>query len=394
MNNGINTTSSEDLKKKRNFAFISYNHKDVKWAKWLRKRLEWYRMPAEIHNEFSDSRYIRPVFRDRDTLTSGVLNDTLRKHLEESKYLVVICSPNSAKSQWVSDEIQTFIDMGRLEYIVPFIVDGVPQDYSKSDISQPLMGECFPLALRKWNTEHPEKNLLGIAVTDDGKTDKERAFIRLVAHMLGLEFDTLWHRHKRFIKKVAYFLSLFAVIALFLTYWFMVPVKASVTILDEKSHLPEMEKGILLVNGGEYSFAKPDTTIELNPLPGYYRLRSLPMSVKTDKYYEEATQDLEVGWGMSRQAYIQMHRDSTFAIYGGHVYDGGYDDPWSHPISGAEVSLSGHVVSTDDNGYFRIALSLSEQAQELPIRIKKAGYKDYYREEEVANDSLSYLLSK
>ena len=54
MDNGINTTSSEDMQKKRNFAFISYNHKDVKWAKWLRKRLEWYRMPSEIHNDFSD----------------------------------------------------------------------------------------------------------------------------------------------------------------------------------------------------------------------------------------------------------------------------------------------------------------------------------------------------
>ena len=71
--------------------FISYNHKDVKWAQWLQKKLEWYRLPTEIHNEFSDSRYIRPVFRDRDTLTSGVLNDELRNHLEASQYLVVLC---------------------------------------------------------------------------------------------------------------------------------------------------------------------------------------------------------------------------------------------------------------------------------------------------------------
>ena len=69
----------------RNFVFISYNHKDVKWAQWLQKKLELYRLPTEAHNKLSDSRYIRPVFRDRDTLTSGALNDELRKHLEASK---------------------------------------------------------------------------------------------------------------------------------------------------------------------------------------------------------------------------------------------------------------------------------------------------------------------
>jgi hypothetical protein len=118
------------------------------------------------------------------------------------------------------------------------------------------------------------------------------------------------------------------------------------------------------------------------------------MTIKADKYYKVISQDFEVGCGMSQHITVQMLRDSTFAIYGGHVFDGGYDDPWSHPIPGAEVHLAGHVVNTDDNGHFQIALPLAEQAQELPIRIKKAGYKEYYREEEVANDSLSYLLSK
>ena len=30
-----------------NFVFISYSHKDVKWAKWLQRKLEWYRLPTE-----------------------------------------------------------------------------------------------------------------------------------------------------------------------------------------------------------------------------------------------------------------------------------------------------------------------------------------------------------
>ena len=205
-----------------NFVFISYSHKDVKWAKWLQRKLEWYRLPTEAHNEFSDSRYIRPVFRDRDTLTSGILNDSLRAHLEASRYLVVICSPNSVKSEWVNNEIKAFMGMGRLERIVPFIVEG----------------DSFPPAIEQWNREHPDKNLLGIAVTDDGKNDPEKAFIRLVAHILELQFDTLWKRHRRFVRRLVVAATALAVVLAALAYWYMAPVKLQVAIQSEACVLP------------------------------------------------------------------------------------------------------------------------------------------------------------
>ena len=66
---------------RKNFAFISYNHKDVKWAKWLQNNLENYKLPTEIHNEFEDSRFIRPVFRDQTDLNTGVLVNVLRDNL-------------------------------------------------------------------------------------------------------------------------------------------------------------------------------------------------------------------------------------------------------------------------------------------------------------------------
>lgn len=354
--------------------------------------MEWYRLPTEIHNEFSSSRYIRPVFRDRDMLTSGVLNDELRGHLEASQYLVVICSPNSANSDWVSDEIKEFIEMGRFEKIVPFIVDGSPQDYSHADISQPLLGECFPLALREWNAKHPDKNLLGISVTDDGKANRQKAFIRLVAHLLGVEFDTLWKRHRRYVSRMITSFVILAILALALLYWFMMPVKMSVTINDEQSQLPGMEYGTLIVNGSEYSLSHPDTTINIQMLPGYNRLREIPISFHADRFYTDEKETIKIGMGVNQHVTLQLHRDSTFAIYGGHVYAGGYSDPSNHPVAEAEVCLGNHSVKTDVNGYFRIVLPLAEQTIVQPIRISKSGYKDFFREDEVANDSLSYVL--
>ena len=89
----------------KRYAFISYNHKDQEMAKWLQAKLESYKLPTEIHNEFENSRYLRPVFRDKTDLNAGILSEELKKHLISSKYLVVVCSPNSAKSKWVSREI-------------------------------------------------------------------------------------------------------------------------------------------------------------------------------------------------------------------------------------------------------------------------------------------------
>ena len=379
---------------KRNYVFISYNHKDVKWAKWLQKKLEWYRLPTEIHNEFSDSRYIRPVFRDRDTLTSGVLNDELRSHLEASNYLVVLCSPNSAQSEWVSDEVKAFVEMGRLDKIVPFIIEGTPQDYSHADVSQPLMGECFPLALRQWNTEHPDKNLLGIAVNDDGKTDKQKAFIRLVAHLLGVQFDTLWQRHKRYVRRLITSLSALAVVALAFVYWFMIPVKLSVTIEDEHHQLPMMEKGVLIVNGSEYSFSNPDTTIELSALPGYCRLQTIPMSIRIDRFYQNIEEQLSIGAGISQHISCLLHRDSTFAVFAGTVYDGDLDGYESHPVAGAIVTVDLHRVTTDANGRFRIVLPLDEQEEVKLLNITKEGFLPFSREDESPSPNLTYLLHR
>lgn len=377
---------------KRNYVFISYNHNNLKWAKWLQKKLEWYRLPTEIHNEFSDSRYIRPVFRDRDELTSGVLNDALRRNLEASQHLVVICSPDSAQSEWVSDEVKAFIEMGRVERIVPFIIEGNPQDYSNSDISQPMIGECFPLALRKWNVEHPDKNLLGIAINDDGKTDLQKAFVRLVAHLLGLEFDRLWQRHKRLLHRIIVSLSILAIMLLTLVYWFMIPVKLDVTINGEKHRLPEMEQGVLIIDGREYSFMHPDTSITIGALPGYYRLKHIPISIRADRFYVEISDLSHIGVGLNQKLEFLMHRDSTFAVFAGYVYDGDHDEYGKYPINGAQIRVGEYETTSDINGYFEIEIPLYKQEETKEITINKQGYRSFNRLDENPGIELQYLL--
>lgn len=167
------------------FAFISYQRKDEEWADWLRNKLEHYRLPSSVRKkDASLPKEIRPIFRDALELAGGVLAKEIETALQNSKFLIVICSPNSAKSPWVNKEIQTFIELGREDRIIPFIIDGTPSSDNEDT-------ECFPPALRSLKGE---KELLGININE---LSRDAASIKVVARMFGLKFDTLWQRYER-----------------------------------------------------------------------------------------------------------------------------------------------------------------------------------------------------
>lgn len=109
------------------FAFISYNSKDTAWGKKLQKKLEHYRMPSTLCSEHGWERTpIKPVFFAPTDIQPGGLTEELQEGLRASKNLIVICSPNSAKSEWVGKEIEFFHSLGRIKNIHFFIVEGTP----------------------------------------------------------------------------------------------------------------------------------------------------------------------------------------------------------------------------------------------------------------------------
>lgn len=170
-----------------NIAFISYKREDEAWAKWLQKKIEHYKLPIEIrkiHPNLEFSERPRHVFKDTTDLSGGVLAKAIKAGLDSSKFLIVICSPRAAKSEWVCKEVQEFIDSGREEYIIPFIIEGEPHAKNKEN-------ECFPSTLKSLAGE---RELLGININENGR---EAAIVKVVARMFGLSFDSLWQRFKR-----------------------------------------------------------------------------------------------------------------------------------------------------------------------------------------------------
>ena len=176
--------------------FISYSHRDERWAKWLHKAIEGYPVPKPLVGRKAPGgpipAKIFPVFRDRDELASSAdLPSALREALAQSANLIVLCSPAAARSRYVNQEIIEFKRLGRTDRILPLIVDGEP--YAKV-----LEDECFPPALRfevdaagRLTDRPAEPVAADLRPEADGK---ENAKLKLIAGVLGVPFNELRQR--------------------------------------------------------------------------------------------------------------------------------------------------------------------------------------------------------
>ena len=147
------------------YAFISYSHKDQEIAKSLQKKLNHYHLPSKLQKSHPYlPKKLKPVFMDESNLVAkGTLKEALQENLDNSNFLIVICSPNSAQSEYVNDEVDYFIKLGRMSHIIPLIIDGQPHADNEAL-------ECFPPALLALPREN---ELLGI---DFQKHKKKKPF--------------------------------------------------------------------------------------------------------------------------------------------------------------------------------------------------------------------------
>lgn len=174
---------------KEYYAFISYKREDKKEAKRLQQALEYYRLPNHLRQENPElPEYVRPIFRDMTDLEVGELSAQIHAGLEQSHFLIVVCSPRAAASKWVNDEVEYFISLGKQDKIIPYIIEGVPHANNPSE-------ECYPPSLLNLSKE---KELLGANINEVGK---DSATIRVVSRMFNIRFDTLFQRYQREQKK-------------------------------------------------------------------------------------------------------------------------------------------------------------------------------------------------
>ncbi len=109
------------------WAVISFVPADAAWCDWIYRNLNGYPLPASLVDRPTPHGFPRPtclsIFPDRRDPASESLTD---RALETSAYLIVVCSPNSARSATVDEQIRTFKGAGGEERIVVLVVEGRP----------------------------------------------------------------------------------------------------------------------------------------------------------------------------------------------------------------------------------------------------------------------------
>lgn len=367
--------SEQEMTKEQEFkyyAFISYNSKDTKWGKRVQRKLEHYRMPATLCSERGWKRTpIRPVFFAPTDIQPGGLTDELQERLKASRNLIVICSPNSAQSDWVGKEIEFFHSLGRTENIHFFIVDGKPHSGNPET-------ECFNPVIDKLGL--PE--ILGANIHERNYRlpllNKERAYVQLVSKLLGVEFDAIWQRHKRILinRAIAWFLGIVAVLAALWAVWAAnQPFDAKIHLNEASVHndqLPPLQNAVVTLSLDNES--KSDTILALDNsgllsnVPHRYLGKQVKMTVTCRDFVDVDTMIM-----LDRDVTLDIRRDPT--VYG-NVKFGLWNPETESFIGGVKLEIAGQTVTTDKDGQVSMFVPLEQQRKTYQVKAPFTLYND------------------
>lgn len=339
------------------FAFISYNSKDTKWGKRVQRKLEHYRMPATLCSEHGWERNpINPVFFAPTDIQPGGLTEELQERLTASRNIIVICSPNSAQSEWVGKEIEFFHLLGRTKQIHFFIVDGTPHSGNPDT-------ECFNPIVEKLGL--PE--ILGANIHEQiyrwPWLNKERAYVQLVSKLLGVEFDAIWQRHKRLLlqKIIAWAIGIIAMITALVSVWVTnQPVDVSIKLNEASVHnsqLPAMKDAVVTMTLDNEvktdTLRSLDNAITFTNIPHKYLGKEVHVTVTCPDYLPCDTTLV-----LTKDAVLNIRRDP-------HVYGDVHFRLWNPEtettVPHVEIAMAGQTAISDEEG--RVALFIPLEAQ-------------------------------
>lgn len=354
------------------FAFISYNSKDTEWGKKVQKKLEHYRMPATLCSEHGWKRKpINPVFFAPTDIQPGGLSAELQERLKASQHLIVICSPNSAKSQWVGREIEYFHNLGRTNNIHFFIIEGSPHSGDPAT-------ECFNPVVEKLGL--PE--ILGANIHERiyrlSWLNRERAYVQLVSKLLGVEFDTIWQRHKRrLVRKVlAWTLASIMVLCALVGVWRLNQPFDVVTQLNETSvhnhNLPPLNNAVVTITLENETKTDTISAMESKTVFSNIPHRFLNKQVRFTLSCRDFI-GVDTVVSLSKNVILNVKRDPS--VYG-NVHFMLYDPEEEMGVADTKLEINGYETTTDENGYVSLFIPLETQNKFYKIITQKELYND------------------
>lgn len=348
------------------FAFISYNSKDTEWGKKVQKKLEGYRMPSTLCSEHGWKRKpIKPVFFAPTDIQPGGLSEELQERLNASQNLIVICSPNSAQSKWVGKEIEYFHQLGRTKQIHFFIVDGTPHS-SNPDT------ECFNPVVN--NLGLPE--ILGANIHEKiyrwSWLNKERAYVQLVSKLLGVEFDTIWQRHKRQLihKAIAWTVGILIVLAALFYVWHVnQPVDVKMRLNEASVHnsqLPPLKNAVLTMMLDNET--KTDTISSSNEATLFTNIphRFINHEVRIQVTCQDFL-PLDTTLLLSKEVTLNLYRNAK--VYGD-IRFRLWNPNTEQAVSHQEINIEGQTILSDEEGKVVLSLPIEKQKPVYHIQSK------------------------
>ena len=181
-------------------AFLSYSHDDSEMADWLHEELEEFHVPARLVGKLTEHgpvpKRLAPIFRDRQELAAASnLSEEIEGAIAGSRFLIVLCSPNAARSHWIDKEIACFKRLHGEDRILAAIIDGEP--YPDDDTGASAE-ECFPHSLRfHFDSRGRPTTIPAEPIAADLREDgdgRQMGLLKLAAGMLGVGLDDLAQR--------------------------------------------------------------------------------------------------------------------------------------------------------------------------------------------------------
>ena len=174
-------------------AFISYRHHpdDIRVAQEIHRGLERFKVPKVIRKRSKDPMHL---FRDKEELPiTSHLTDDISLALENSDYLIVICSPHVKESVWVQREIETFLKTHSRDKVLTVLAEGEPYDVIPEillheDVVDPLTGEIVRREIEPLSCDWRMKKRKAI----------REELPRLAAPLLHCAYDELRQRQRQY----------------------------------------------------------------------------------------------------------------------------------------------------------------------------------------------------
>lgn len=340
------------------FAFISYSSLDLRWGKRLQRKLEHYKMPATLCSEKGWARTpLRPVFFAPTDIQPGELTVEIQDRLRASRNLIVICSPNSAQSEWVGKEIAFFQGLGRAKDIHFFIIDGIPHSGDQET-------ECFNPIIKRLGLPEILAANINEKIFRWGWLNKERAYIQLISKLLCVEFDSIWKRHRRILvqKTIACLACLLLMVISFIGVWANTkPIDINVRLNETSYHndqLPQLKEAIVILELANE--VKIDTVHSLDApalftnIPHKFLNENVRIKVLAgrDFFAVDTVALLQKDMSINIRRDPSRYGDVQFILW---------DPVKIAPIKGASFIIAGREVVSDENGKVQLYIPLALQ---------------------------------